>query len=229
MVLIRRQERFPDPKQVSHGLRRNRHIRSYSSVDEEASVLQSHEWERAYPVEMLARNVNRIIDSIALKRLFAAVSPPVHEVAVGALRVSRAKQHVLMVASKANEGAILFSAAANEEIHDFSALGPPVDVVSDKDKLSAPATANPIASSQKRLQFFKAAVDVADRKCHGVVFGGKQAISSLVAGQIRRPFALPLNLNRSVPKPFLVNDSVSVSCNVLPSPPLRSRWCAVKS
>lgn len=190
VVVIRRQERFPDPKQVLLGLRRNRHGRSYSRVDEKASMLHLHKRECAYPVEMLARKVDRIIDSIALECLLAAVSPPVHEVSVGALLVSRAKQHSLMVAPKADEGSILCPAAANEQIHDITALGSPVDVVSDEDKLSAPATAKLIASSQKRLQFFKATVDVANRECDGIALGSRQS-ETLPLSSVRYRDLLP--------------------------------------
>ncbi|MHC2289435.1 hypothetical protein ACVIJW_005305 [Bradyrhizobium barranii subsp. barranii] len=109
------------------------------------------------------------------ERLLAAVSPPIHQVPVGALHVGRAKQHLLMVAPQTDEGAVLLPMAADEKIHHLAALGPPVDVVSDKDESGAPQAANLVARGEKRRQLLKAAVDVADREGELFVLGRMQS------------------------------------------------------
>ncbi|SPP99435.1 protein of unknown function [Bradyrhizobium vignae] len=192
VVEIGRQEGFPDPEQILVGLRRQRYARPYSCVDEKSSMLDLHERKRAYPVEMLAREIGRIIDSVAVERLFAAVPPPVHEIPVGALYLGRAKQHFLMVAPETDEGSVLLPLAAHEHIHDLATLGPPVDVVSDKDKLGAPMAANLIAHDEKRHQLFEAAVDVADGEGQQFVLGKWQSrISPSYQLRCRDPWSCP--------------------------------------
>ena len=144
-------------------------------MDEQPPMLDFRQLKRAYPVEMLARQIGGIVDPVAVERLLAAVAPPIHEVAVGALHVGRAKQHLLMVAPQTDEGAVLLPFAADEKIHHLAALGSPVDIVSDKHKLRAPLAAKLLARGEQRRQLVKAAVDVADREGEFFVLGKMQS------------------------------------------------------
>ena len=94
---------------------------------------------------MLARKVDRIIDAIAFKRLFASVSPPIQEISIGALLVCGTKQHVFMIATKADKISILLSPTIDQEIEDVLALRSPVNVIANEDELSALPTAKGIA------------------------------------------------------------------------------------
>jgi hypothetical protein len=123
--------------------------------------------QAAHPVKVFGRQVAGIIHAVALKRLFAAVAPPRHEIAIRTLSVRGAKKHFLVVATKADEVAILCS-TLNQQIEDILTLGTTVNVIAEKNETCALVAATSIARSQKGFQLFEAAVDVTNRECKAV-------------------------------------------------------------
>lgn len=120
--------------------------------------------ERAKPIEMFGRKIAGIVDAVALKRLFAAVSPPIHEIAIRAVLVGGANQHIVMVAAKTDEAFALIHLPPDQKIQHTLAVRASVDVIADKDELSIPCGAESLTGSEKRLQLVEAAVNITNGK-----------------------------------------------------------------
>lgn len=80
--------------------------------------------QAAHPVKVFGRQVARVIHSVALKCLFAAVAPPRHEITIRAVLIGGPDQHFLVIAPQADEAVALIDLPPNQEVQDMLAVSP---------------------------------------------------------------------------------------------------------
>lgn len=108
---------------------------------------------------MFSGQLAGIVNTIALERLFAAVSPPIHEIAIRTSFVRGADQHLLMIAPQTDEVAPPIRLSSDQEIHNLLTVRPSIDVVADQDEPGILST-NDLAQGKERQQLVETPVNI---------------------------------------------------------------------
>src|SRR6202011_525804 len=82
MAGVRRKKRLTYAKQISLGLLRERQSRSNACVYVQPVQIAELHRQCLDPGEVIGRKGARIIDTVAIESLFAAICPPIHEIPV---------------------------------------------------------------------------------------------------------------------------------------------------
>lgn len=114
---------------------------------------------------MFSGQLAGIVNTIALERLFAAISPPIHEIAIRTFFVRGADQHLLMIAPQTDEVAPPIRLSSDQEIHNLLTVRPSIDVVADQDEPGILSTANELAQGKERQQLVETPVNITNGEC----------------------------------------------------------------
>lgn len=131
-------------------------------MHEQPMAVAGLQGQAAHPIQMFRGKVARVVHSVALERLLAAVPPPRHEVAIRAILLGRSDQHLFVVTTQADDSAVRIGLISDQKVDHFLAVWASVDVVADRDESDIMVGAMLMTGSEKRAQFPVAAVDVAD-------------------------------------------------------------------
>lgn len=116
------------------------------------------------PCQVFGRKIAGVIGTVALKGLFAAISPPVHQIAIRTMPAGSPDQHLLMIAAQADAATSLLRLPADQEIHYPATVGPSVDIIADEDEPGVLAVTRNIAHGKQCEQLLEAPVNVTNRE-----------------------------------------------------------------
>src|SRR5580704_1238843 len=153
------QERLPDPQQVEVVLRLERRAGIDAGMDEKAPAVVIAQGQRAQPIEVGARQLARLRDTIAFERRQAALrQPQPHRAAA----VDGRERHRFVVSHQRHDALAMTRFQIDQTIDDAARLRSAIDVVADKYECRRPAAGVHFATQQEAAQLVQTAVNIAD-------------------------------------------------------------------
>ncbi len=162
MIIGGREERLSDPEQILLRLERQRDTRPDPGMDEKPMPVLVRQRKLPNPCQVFGRKIAGVIDTVALKGLFAAIPPPIQEIAIRATPAGSPDQHLLMIAAQAGTATFLIRLLSDEKIHHPTTVRPSVDIITDEDEPGILSMTRKIAHGEQREQFVEAPVNVAN-------------------------------------------------------------------